>query len=390
MGALTVNKKIIYLGIGLFSAFLLAVNGWIFFKDKSAFARVQNVHLEPARVMDIKRTVITQGIVEPAENEKFYIQDTLGYVKEIEVKAGDEVTPGTVLYTYENPKLEKEIRSLEQEKEENTVKETYYKDLQTKLQTQSAALGTDKKEEGKKNQLEKEQSKAKMESDLAAARNSSIDEQLTKLREEKENLSIKSNTQGVVKNVNQGASAGNTPVVEIVSKDDVQIKGNMSETVSLLVEAGEKAVILSPVMEDKQWRGTVSQFQEAVKGKEGTKFPVIVKVDQQNNFKTGQHLKLKMTPVLKEKAVVIPISSLLKSKEKPFVYTVQEGYLKKRAVRTGLTYGKWIEVKGGITTEDMVVSDPTPYLTENTEVNVPKANKHKNKTVKDSKKDAPQ
>ncbi|SFE05795.1 HlyD family secretion protein [Bacillus sp. OV194] len=384
MGAHIVNKKIIFLGIGVFSVLLLALNGWIFSKDKSAFARVQNVHLASANVMDIKRTVMTKGVVVPAENETFYVQDKLGYVKEMEVKAGDEVTPGTVLFTYENPELEKEVRSLEQKKEETAVKETYYKDLQTKLQAQADALGTDKKEETKKNQLEKDQAKAKMESELAAARNSSIDEQLTKLAEEKENLSIKSNTQGVVKSVNQGASEGSMPIVEIVSKDDVQIKGNLTEEDSLIIEAGEKAVILSPAIEDKQWKGTVSQFQDAKKSNEGSAFPFTVKMDQANNLKIGQHLQLKLKPVIREKAVVIPMSSLIKSKGKPFVYTVQEGYLKKRAVRTGLSYGKWIEIKAGIRPEEKVVSDPTSYLTENTEVNVPKAKK-----AKDSKKDAP-
>lgn len=383
------NKNIIVIGIAAVSVLLLAINGWIFSKDKSAFARVQEVQLEPAKVMDIKRTVIGDGVIVPAENEKFYVQEQLGTISAVEVKEGEEVTPGTVLYTYKNMDLEREISSLEQKKEQNTIKETYNKELKTKVEGEITALGDDEKEAAKKASLEKEATKAGMEAELAAANNTSIDAQLTKLAEDKENLSIKSNTQGVVKTVNQGGSESAKPIVEIVSKDNVQVSADLNERDSLIVKPGEKATISSPALPDQKWNGTVAEFQEAVKGKTSSTFPFAIKIDEDHPLKVGQHVKFKLTPIIKEKAMVVPKSSLMTSKGQHYVYTVVKGYLKKRTVKTGLSYGHWMEVKAGIRAQEKIVSNPTPYLTENTDVYVPAPKKEIKKIIdKNRKKDA--
>ncbi|MDN4523730.1 efflux RND transporter periplasmic adaptor subunit [Fictibacillus fluitans] len=386
------RKRILMTGLAVFVLLLLAFNIWIFSKDKGAFARAQNVHLAPARVMDIKRTIVAEGAVVPSENEKFFVQEKLGYVKEIAVREGDEVTPGTVLFVYGNAELDDKIAELQQRKEEYTVKEKHYQEMQTELQSQADALPADDPNSVKKQaDLEKEQSEAAMKSELATTRAAAVDTQLTQLNEEKENLSIKSNTTGVVKSVIQGAPDTDLPVVEVVSTDDVQVNGELAEKDSMLVQTGEKASISSPALPGKKWKGTLAEFQQAKKVKEKAIFPFTVKLDGEHPFKTGQAVKIELKPVIKEDAVVIPKTALMKEKQKSFVYTVEKGYLKKVPVKPGLKYGSWIEIKSGIKYTSSVVSNPTPYLTENTEVftyETKKADTKEKNSVQSTKKDA--
>ncbi|MDM5198554.1 efflux RND transporter periplasmic adaptor subunit [Fictibacillus enclensis] len=388
------RKRILMTGLAVFSLLLLAFNIWIFSKDEGAFARAQNVHLAPARVMDIKRTIVAEGAVVPSENEKFYVQEKLGYVKEIAVKEGDEVTPGTVLFVYGNTELDDEIADLQQKKEEYTVKEKHYQEMQTELQSQADALPADDPDSVKKKaDLENEQSEAAMKSELATTRAAAVDTQLIQLNEEKENLSIKSNTTGVVKSISQGSSDTGVPVLEVVSTDDVQVNGELDEKDSMLVQSGEKATIVSPSLPGKKWEGTLAEFREATKVKGKAIFPFTVKFDQEHPFKTGQAVKIELKPVIKEDAVVIPETALMKEKQKTSVYMVEKGYLKKVPVKTGLEYGSWIEITSGIKYNNSVVSNPTPYLTENTEVFTSETKKDDTKRkdpAKDTKKAAQQ
>ncbi|EIT84543.1 RND family efflux transporter MFP subunit [Fictibacillus macauensis ZFHKF-1] len=385
------TRKRIFILIIAVSLLLIILNTWVYSNRSSAFLDAPTVELVAAKTADLKKASDAMGQTTRAEDETYYADSKRGYVKEIKVKVGDDVSAGTVLFTYENEALNKEIREVEQKKKENENKVTYYKDLQTKLgtdgtetttstattstvanqdnkpkvgQTPKAASEPKKEKKKQENFNEKERAKAELQQKLAEANVSAYDEQLKKLQSDKEGLEVKSKGTGKVKEAVSGTPASGQPVVEISSDALLQVKAFVKEEDVAFLKEGEEVTVTSEARDEEVVKGTIAQIQE---GKRGI-FPVTIKLSGQSSLKVGQKVAVHFKLLLKKDGLLLPSEAIVHKGDDTFVWIVQKGYLKTISIKAGKPYGSWIEVRKGLKAGDTVVTQPTSYLTENTKV----------------------
>ncbi|MGC4375326.1 efflux RND transporter periplasmic adaptor subunit [Fictibacillus sp. Mic-4] len=389
------TRKWKWIGIGAICVLLLSINFWMTTKDKTAAVEANRIKAIQVMKKPIRKEIKTTGWVIPAENESIYYEPQRGLLKEILVKPGDKVTAGASLVAYTNPDLEQKIEKLKEQNEESKVKEKYYKDMQANLNLdQNGSISGDKKEKDKKDELLLKQKKteAEMKEELARTKSEQLESQISLLEKKKEELTVKSKVGGVVKRVNYPAgSRSDRPLVEIIS-ESYQVKGALSEEEALFVQNGQKVIITSPLGDNLNEKGTVASILPPEQKKASMIYPFYIQLDQTKkaDIKNGQRLQLTMDVTVREGALVVPEKAILKEGGKSYVLALNNGYVDKRNVTTGLKEGKFVELKTGVKVGEKIVESPTKYMRENTPVKENESKKKTTKPKKDARNNQPQ
>lgn len=171
---------------------------------------------------------------------------------------------------------------------------------------------------------------------------------------------IKADFDGViadVKTMEGGTAVAGGELFTLVSNQDVSVKLEIPASDFDKVEVGNKAVVK---IGKQKYNGVVESIDKiAVPNAKGN--PVIganVKIENSDeNIYIGVAAKLTMTVAEEKDVLYLPNENVNTSTEGDFVYVVQNGVVKKKAVELGITSNSKVEIKSGLEEGDQVVAD---------------------------------
>ena len=355
------NKKKIICGAIVIS--IVLVGGIIAVSSSNKVGKEENV-VYVNKVSDIINSSASlgrinkfSGVIETQKELKIQ-PDTEREIDKINVKVGDEVEIGTVLFTYANQDTQEKLdrANLDLERISNTI-ETKKKEISAitdnlqKLEAQG---------ELKRSELE------------LKAKNIEIE----KLKAALENVEFKSEMTGVIKEINPEGGFDNfsgkeKPFMTIITLGNYRVKGKINEQNIYDIMAGQEVVIRSRIDEDVTWAGTISEVNTERPEESGNDFmggdgynvssfyPFYIELKSSEGLMLGQHVYIEpdFGQEDKKEGIWLDAAYILEEDENAYVWADNgHGKLEKRKV----TLGEFDEqlymykIDDGITEEDLI------------------------------------
>ncbi len=327
------------------------------------------------------------GIVESQKTLDIQ-KDTEREIKEILVKAGDEVDVGTPLFTYDTATLETDIQQaqLDLERADNSM---------GNLKAQIQQLQKEKKKASSDEQLSYTTQIQSAEMDLKKSEyeRKAKEVELNRLKSKVENSTVTSEMKGVVKSVSTGQNSGEMSMYEgsgqafmtILATGEYRVKGKVNEQNASQVMEGARAIIRSRVDENMTWQGTYTAVDtqnpnnsnnnmmygmssEDAAQTTSTSYPFYVELDSSDGLLLGQHVYIEQDSGMeeREKGIWLDEAFIADMDKKPYIWTeTEKGTLEKRTVVLG-TYDENMmqyKIEEGLEKSDYVAY-PQEFLEE--------------------------
>ncbi|WP_226618637.1 efflux RND transporter periplasmic adaptor subunit [Cytobacillus firmus] len=321
---------------------------------------------------DIIETLPAKGVYVPKEEQHVYYDSKNGTFEGFLVNKGDDVEPGTGLFTYSpedisltKKKFEIEIEKLEKEQSdmESHISELEY--MQAGLMGNYLADDTSTMSNEymiqtiEQNIKEKELEVSRIENeiekyeDLAAAAEESL-----------LNLTVTSEISGTIKDIQH--DLGN-PIVTVISSEQ-RVEGTLTEDEVKQILEGMKVFITREGTNEKV-NGTIEKIftyptakPDADKDSEYA-FSILLDEPGENQILHGEHAQVKV--VLNEiiDTRTIPFDSIKKYNHQFFAFTIANtGRLEKRQLQLGVKIDQTQEIKDGLFKGEKVVQERPPFL----------------------------
>lgn len=384
------NKKAkkwqLYTAIGVASAIVIGAAGILIFRQPSQSAvKEETSHIVTAKEGSVASSVLLSGTV-TAKNEQYvYFDASKGDLDEILVSVGDKVEEGQALVKYSSAdaqaaydaadravaKADRHIEELNKARENaSAVPASPQIPTEAGLPEQAPAATS---------------SLSSIDSQISDAKDNRADAvaQLNKAQAQLDAATVLSTLEGTVVEVNRNVSkspTGNSQVVvHVVSNENLQVKGELSEYNLANLSVGQEVTFTSKVYQDKSWTGKISYISDypknngeaanaALGGNTGSKYPYTVDVTSDiGELKQGFSVSVEVKN--KSKAILVPLTSVVTENDKNYVWIVDD---QKKAKKVEVTLGNADadnqEITSGVTDGAKVISNPTSSLEEGKEV----------------------
>lgn len=389
------NKKTkkwqLYTMIGVASAIVIGATGILIFRQPSQSAvKNETSHLVAAKEGSVASSVLLTGTV-TAKNEQYVFFDaTKGDLDEILVSVGDQVSEDQALVRYSSRDAQAayDAASRAVAKADRLIKElTDAKNnaVATPSLPQAGVEG------GEATQAPSAPvSTASIDSQISDARDNRADavDQLNKAQAQLDATTVLSTLAGTVVEVNHNVSKSTTGtnqvLVHIVSNDNLQVKGELSEYNLANLSVGQEVNFTSKVYPDQTWTGTLSYISDypkptgeagtaAAAGNSGSKYPYTIDVTSEvGNLKQGFSVSVEVKN--KTQSILVPLASVVSENGKSYVWILDDSKkAKKVEVGLGNADADNQEITSGLTSGAKVISNPTASLEEGKEVQTDEA-----------------
>lgn len=387
------KKWQLYAAIGAASVVVLGAGGILLFRQPSQTAvKDEATHLVVAKEGSVASSVLLSGTV-TAKNEQYvYFDASKGDLDEILVSVGDKVSEGQALVKYSSSeaqaaydsasravaKADRHINELNQAR--NEAASAPAPQLPTPAGGEGAAGQTPAPVSGN--------SVSSIDAQLGDARDARADAaaQLSKAQSQLDAMTVLSTLEGTVVEVNRNVSKSPTGasqvVVHVVSNENLQVKGELSEYNLANLSVGQEVTFTSKVYQDKSWTGKISYISDYPKnngeaasaatavagGNSGSKYPYTIDVTSEiGDLKQGFSVSVEVKN--KSKAILVPLTSIVTENDKNYVWVLDEQKkAKKVEVSLGNADADNQEITSGLTNGVKVISNPTSSLEEGKEV----------------------
>ncbi len=386
------KKWQLYAAIGAASVVVLGAGGILLFRQPSQTAvKDEATHLVVAKEGSVASSVLLSGTV-TAKNEQYvYFDASKGDLDEILVSVGDKVSEGQALVKYSSSeaqaaydsasravaKADRHINELNQAR--NEVASAPAPQLPTPAGGEGAAAQAPAPVSGN--------SVSSIDAQLGDARDARADAaaQLSKAQSQLDAMTVLSTLEGTVVEVNRNVSKSPTGasqvVVHVVSNENLQVKGELSEYNLANLSVGQEVTFTSKVYQDKSWTGKISYISDypknngeaasaaaAAGGNSGSKYPYTIDVTSEiGDLKQGFSVSVEVKN--KTKAILVPLTSVVIENDKNYVWVLDEQKkAKKVEVGLGNADADNQEITSGLTNGVKVISNPTSSLEEGKEV----------------------
>ena len=335
---------------------------------------------------DMSGTQRLAGVVESQKTLEIQ-KDSEREIKEILVKAGDNVEVGTPLFTYDTATLETDIQQakLDLERADSEM---------SNLKAQIQQL-----EKEKKNAPEEEQfsyttqiQSAQMDLKKSEYDRKAKEVEINRIQSQIDNSTVTSEMKGVVKSVqNQGQtvtemygdSAGQA-FITILATGEYRVKGRVNEQNISEITEGSPAVVRSRVDEKQVWTGTYSAVDtknpqnnsssmyyssgsEDSSQTTSTSYPFYVDLESSQGLLLGQHVYIEHDTGMsqREPGIWLNEAFIADLDKKPYVWAEKNGALEKRTVVLGTYDAEMMQYKieDGVGNGDYVAY-PQEFLEE--------------------------
>ena len=391
------KKWQLYAAIGAASVVVLGAGGILLFRQPSQTAvKDEPTHLVVAKEGSVASSVLLSGTV-TAKNEQYvYFDASKGDLDEILVSVGDKISEGQALVKYSSSeaqaaydsasravaKADRHINELNQARNEAASAPT--PQLPTPAGGEGAATQTPAPVAGN--------SVSSIDAQLGDARDARADAaaQLSKAQSQLDAMTVLSTLEGTVVEVNRNVSKSPTGasqvVVHVVSNENLQVKGELSEYNLANLSVGQEVTFTSKVYQDKSWTGKLSYISDypknnveatsaaaAAGGNSGSKYPYTIDVTSEiGDLKQGFSVSVEVKN--KSKAILVPLTSVVTENDKNYVWVLDEQKkAKKVEVGLGNADADNQEITSGLTNGVKVISNPTSSLEEGKEVKADEA-----------------
>lgn len=384
------NKKAkkwqLYTAIGVASAIVIGAAGILIFRQPSQSAvKEETSHIVTAKEGSVASSVLLSGMV-TAKNEQYvYFDASKGDLDEILVSVGDKVEEGQALVKYSSADAQAAYDAADRA----VAKADRHIEELNKARENASAAPTSPQvptEAGLPEQAQAATSSvSSIDSQISDAKDNRADAvaQLNKAQAQLDAATVLSTLEGTVVEVNRNVSkspTGNSQVVvHVVSNENLQVKGELSEYNLANLSVGQEVTFTSKVYQDKSWTGKISYISDypknngeaanaALGGNTGSKYPYTVDVTSDiGELKQGFSVSVEVKN--KSKAILVPLTSVVTENGKNYVWLVDD---QKKAKKVEVTLGNADadnqEITSGLTDGAKVISNPTSSLEEGKEV----------------------
>lgn len=386
------NKKAkkwqLYTAIGVASAIVIGAAGILIFRQPSQSAvKEETSHIVTAKEGSVASSVLLSGTV-TAKNEQYvYFDASKGDLDEILVSVGDKVEEGQALVKYSSADAQAAYDAADRAV---AKADRHIEELNKARENASAAPASPQvpTEAGLPEQAQAATSSvSSIDSQISDAKDNRADAvaQLNKAQAQLDAATVLSTLEGTVVEVNRNVSkspTGNSQVVvHVVSNENLQVKGELSEYNLANLSVGQEVTFTSKVYQDKSWTGKISYISDypknngeaanaaaAVGGNSGSKYPYTIDVTSEiGELKQGFSVSVEVKN--KSKAILVPLTSVVTENDKNYVWLVDD---QKKAKKVEVTLGNADadnqEITSGLTDGAKVISNPTSSLEEGKEV----------------------
>ena len=384
------NKKAkkwqLYTAIGVASAIVIGAAGILIFRQPSQSAvKEETSHIVTAKEGSVASSVLLSGTV-TAKNEQYvYFDASKGDLDEILVSVGDKVEEGQALVKYSSADAQAAYDAADRAV---AKADRHIEELNKARENASAAPASPQvpTEAGLPEQAPAATSSvSSIDSQISDAKDNRADAvaQLNKAQAQLDAATVLSTLEGTVVEVNRNVSkspTGNSQVVvHVVSNENLQVKGELSEYNLANLSVGQEVTFTSKVYQDKSWTGKISYISDypknngeaanaALGGNTGSKYPYTVDVTSEiGELKQGFSVSVEVKN--KSKAILVPLTSVITENDKNYVWLVDD---QKKAKKVEVTLGNADadnqEITSGVTDGAKVISNPTSSLEEGKEV----------------------
>lgn len=384
------NKKAkkwqLYTAIGVASAIVIGAAGILIFRQPSQSAvKDETSHIVTAKEGSVASSVLLSGTV-TAKNEQYvYFDASKGDLDEILVSVGDKVEEGQALVKYSSADAQAAYDAADRAV---AKADRHIEELNKARENASAVPASPQvpTEAGLPEQAQAATSSvSSIDSQISDAKDNRADAvaQLNKAQAQLDAATVLSTLEGTVVEVNRNVSkspTGNSQVVvHVVSNENLQVKGELSEYNLANLSVGQEVTFTSKVYQDKSWTGKISYISDypknngeaanaALGGNTGSKYPYTVDVTSDiGELKQGFSVSVEVKN--KSKAILVPLTSVVTENDKNYVWLVDD---QKKAKKVEVTLGNADadnqEITSGLTDGAKVISNPTSSLEEGKEV----------------------
>lgn len=305
------------------------------------------VEVAVAAVADLEKELELTGEV-LAGTEVSLTPKMSGRVNGVNVKVGQSVSRGTVLFTIEGSDIQNRLRI-----EEATL-------AMQKLNLESSQRTYDRMKllfnEGAISLVEYEGAETAYK--LAQAQFDQAQAAYDITKESFNDLAVTSPINGKVSfiRVEVGELVGpQAPVVGVVNLDTVMVKLNLSEALVSTVSVGQKVDVHVNAL-GKSYEGVIKSIAPKVDNMTRA-FPVeIIIANTEGDILAGMVAKLRLSVGQAKDAVVVPAQAVLENNGQHRVYVVEDDVAHLREVEVGIVGNNQIQIVSGIAANDQVIT----------------------------------
>lgn len=386
------KKWPLFTAIGVASVLVVGAAAVLLLRQPNqAAAKDETAKIVLAKEGSVASSVLLSGTV-TAQNEQYiYYDASKGDLDEVLVSVGDQVSEGQALVKYSSTEAQAAYDAASRavakaNRHINELNESRNTAAATPSLPQAGLEGAT----GQAPAQSSGSATAAIDSQISDARDVRADAeaQLEKAQAQLNAATVLSTVEGTVVEVNRNVSkspTGNSQVlVHIVSNDNLQIKGELSEYNLANLSVGQEVTFTSKVYPDKTWNGKISYISNYPKNNSeassslaasntGSKYPYTVDVTSEiGDLKQGFTVSVEVKST--SKALIVPITSVVMEEDKNYVWILDENQkAKKVEVGLGNADAENQEITSGLTDGAKVISNPTASLQEGKEVKTDEA-----------------
>ena len=386
------KKWPLFTAIGVASVLVVGASAILLFRQPNqATTKEETAKIVLAKEGSVASSVLLSGTV-TAQNEQYvYYDASKGDLDEVLVSVGDKVSEGQALVKYSSTEAQAAYDAASRavakaDRHINELNESRNTDAATPSLPQAGLEGAT----GQAPAQSSGSATAAIDSQISDARDVRADAeaQLEKAQAQLNSATVLSTVEGTVVEVNRNVSkspTGNSQVlVHIVSNDNLQVKGELSEYNLANLSVGQEVTFTSKVYPDKTWNGKISYISNYPKNNSeasasvagsnsGSKYPYTVDVTSEiGDLKQGFTVSVEVKST--SKALLVPITSIVMEEDKNYVWILDENQkAKKVEVGLGNADAENQEITSGLTDGAKVISNPTASLQEGKEVKTDEA-----------------
>lgn len=287
-----------------------------------------------------------QGRIDAQDNVTAYPQQSAA-ITAINVKAGDHVNKGQTLVQLDNSVLRQNIAQAEVQVQ---LMQTLY-NRQKNLWDQK--IGTE---------VQFLQAQTNLES---------AQKQAASLRQQADLYRIVSPISGTVDQMDlklgQIATPGATGI-RIVNADVLKVKADVPESYSGSVHLGDNVKINVPDANDSLMAKIT--FAAKVIDQASRSFAIEIRLPNRSSLRPNMTAVLQIANYNASKAIVVPAKAVQKSENGDYVFVNVNGTAKKKVVTEGATSNGLIEIKSGVASGDVVITEGASELEDGDKVKV--------------------
>ena len=386
------KKWPLFTAIGVASVLVVGAAAVLLLRQPNqAAAKDETAKIVLAKEGSVASSVLLSGTV-TAQNEQYiYYDASKGDLDEVLVSVGDQVSEGQALVKYSSTEAQAAYDAASRavakaNRHINELNESRNTAAATPSLPQAGLEGAT----GQAPAQSSGSATAAIDSQISDARDVRADAeaQLEKAQAQLNAATVLSTVEGTVVEVNRNVSkspTGNSQVlIHIVSNDNLQVKGELSEYNLANLSVGQEVTFTSKVYPDKTWNGKISYISNYPKNNSeassslagsntGSKYPYTVDVTSEiGDLKQGFSVSVEVKSM--SKALLVPITSIVMEEDKNYVWILDENQkAKKVEVGLGNADAENQEITSGLTDGAKVISNPTASLQEGKEVKTDEA-----------------